>query len=171
MSAEPGRPTTGREATLVSAQLGRAPREPWRVAARCSYGYPCAIVSPSLLADGTPFPAYAWLTCPYLLEMLAAAESAGAAAMWAQRAAADEGLAAGLLATDVAVRAARARESGGNDACGSVGIAGQRDPLGVKCLHAHVALALAGIDDPIGAEELGKIQPTCSDARCRSLAT
>ena len=170
MSAEAGRSASAREAALVSAQLGRVPRGPWRVAARCAYGYPSVIVSPSRLADGTPFPAYAWLTCPYLLETLAAEESAGAAASWAQRAATDAQLAAALIAADGAVRAARARESGGEDACAEVGIAGQRDPLGVKCVHAHVALALVGIDDPIGTEELGKIEPTCSDVRCRSLA-
>jgi hypothetical protein len=171
VSAEPGRPVAAREAALVSAQLARAPREPWRIAVRCAHGYPSAIVSPSRLADGTPFPAYAWLTCPHLLEALSAAESAGVTARWGERAAADEQLAARLVAADAAVRAARAAESGGEDTCASVGVAGQRDPLGVKCLHAHVALALVGIDDPIGAEELGKIQPTCSGARCSSLAT
>ena len=170
MSAEAGRSASAREAALVSAQLGRVPRGPWWVAARCAYGYPSVIVSPSRLADGTPFPAYAWLTCPHLLETLAAEESAGAAASWAQRAATDAQLAAALVAADGAVRAARVRESGREDACAEVGIAGQRDPLGVKCVHAHVALALVGIDDPIGTEELGKIEPTCSDVRCRSLA-
>ena len=170
MNAEPPRSAAASDVALVSAQLGRTPRGPWRVAVRCAHGYPSTIVSPSRLADGTPFPAYAWLTCPYLLETLAAEESAGAAATWAQRAADDPQLAAALVAADAAVRAARARESGGEDACADVGIAGQRDPLGVKCLHAHVALALAGIDDPIGTEELGKIEPTCSDVRCRSLA-
>jgi hypothetical protein len=157
------------DAELVSAQLGRVPREPWRVAARCEHGYPSAIVSPSRLVDGTPFPAYSWLVCPYLIEALAARESAGAAGEWAQRAAGDPRLAEALVAADVAVRAARTQESRGEDACATVGLAGQRDPLGVKCLHAHVALALVGIEDPIGAEELGKIQPTCSDVRCRLL--
>jgi hypothetical protein len=141
------------------------------VAARCPYGFPTVIVSPSLLADGTPFPNYAWLTCPYLIETLAAEESAGATAAWAARAQSDPLLAAKLAATDSATRQARAKESGGEDACASVGLAGQRDPLGVKCLHAHVALALAGIDDAIGSEELGKIEPACSNARCMTLMT
>lgn len=170
MSADSGRSAAASDTALVSAQLGRIPRGPWRVAARCVHGYPSVVVSPSRLADGTPFPAYAWLTCPYLLETLAAEESAGAAATWAQRATENPQLAAALTAADAAVRVARAGESGGDDACAAVGIAGQRDPLGVKCLHAHVALALVGIDDPIGAEELGKIEPTCDDVRCRLLA-
>ncbi|HEY5539891.1 MAG TPA: DUF501 domain-containing protein [Coriobacteriia bacterium] len=159
-----------RESGLVAAQLGgRAPRKPWRVAARCSYGYPSAIVSPSLLADGTPFPTHAWLTCPYLTEALSAEESAGAAAVWAERAASDPLLAEHLHAADAALRSVRAEESGGADACEPVGLAGQRDPLGVKCLHAHVALTLIGIDDPIGVEELGKIPESCGNARCMTM--
>ena len=159
-----------REALLVAEQLGgRAPRESWRVAVRCSYGFPSVIVSPSLLADGTPFPTFAWLTCPHLSEALAAEESAGATAAWATRAALDPALAARLRAADDALREARTVESGGVDACESVGLAGQRDPLGVKCLHAHVALALIGIDDPVGVAELGKIPPSCANGRCATL--
>jgi uncharacterized protein len=163
-------PPAAREAALVAEQLGgRAPRQPWRVAARCSYGFPSVIVSPSLLADGTRFPTYAYLTCPHLAEALSAEESAGATAAWAERAATDPVLAEGLRAADAALRTARAAESGGVDACESVGLAGQRDPLGVKCLHAHVALALIGIDDPIGLAELGKIPGSCANARCMSM--
>lgn len=157
------------EATLVAAQLGREPRGPWRVAARCTRGFPSVIVSPGILEDGTPFPTHAWLTCPHLVEMLSAEESAGAAAGWAERARIDPNLAARLAAADAVLRDVRARESGGIDPCESVGLAGQRGPLGVKCLHAHVALALIGIDDPIGQAELTKIQPTCADVRCDSL--
>jgi uncharacterized protein len=157
------------EAALVAAQLGRVPREPWRVAASCEHGYPTVIVSPGLLGDGTPFPAYAWLTCPHLVEQLSAEEAAGATAGWAARAQVDVAFAERLMATDAAVREARARESGGSDPCQGVGLAGQRRPLGVKCLHAHVALVLAGIGDPIGEAELGKIDPACSDVRCNDL--
>ena len=127
------------------------------------------IISPSLLADGTPFPTFAWLTCPHLSEALAAEESAGATAAWARRAASEPALAEGLHAADRVVRAVRAAESGGVDACESVGLAGQRDPLGVKCLHAHVAMALIGIEDPIGIAELGKIPSSCPNGRCTTL--
>jgi hypothetical protein len=151
--------------------MGRVPREPWRIAARCAYGFPSVIVSPSSLDDGTPFPNYAWLTCPHFAEALSARESHGATRAWAERAATDQKLASALVTSDAAVRAARAMESGGEDACASVGVAGQRDPLGVKCLHAHVALALVGVADPIGSEELGKIEPTCANGRCASIQT
>ncbi len=53
----------------------------------------------------------------------------------------------------------------GTDACAAVGLAGQRDPLGVKCVHAHVALALVGIDDPIGLELLERGRE-CPDRYC-----
>jgi len=156
---------------LVASQLGRAPREPWRVAASCSFGRPTAIVSPSRLADGTPFPTYAWLTCPHLAEQVAARESAGDVAAWAARAASDESLAAALRAVDARVRLLRATESGGVDACSTVGIAGQRDPLGVKCLHAHVALALVGAGDPVGEVFLASVERECDDDRCAAFLT
>ena len=157
------------ETALVAEQIGRAPRAPWRVAARCRFGRPTAIVSPSVLDDGTPFPTYAWLTCPHLAEQVAALESAGATARFAARTASDESLAAALRAVDARVRELRAVESGGVDACPTVGLAGQRDPLGVKCLHAHVALALVGAGDPVGEEVLSGMKHECDDDRCAAL--
>jgi len=155
---------------IVTAQIGRPPREPWRVGALCAFGYPSVIVSPSVLADATPFPNYAWLTCPWLVERVGERESAGETARWAHEAREDAQLAGELADVDSAVREARAVESSGADACASVGIAGQRDPLGVKCLHAHVALALVGIDDPIGRSLLGKIGTACVEERCAGFA-
>lgn len=157
------------DADTVAEQVGRTPRAPWRVAARCSFGGPTVIVSPSRLADGTPFPTYAWLTCPYLVEAAGALESAGATARYAERAAREESLAGALRALDARVRELRAAESTGIDACADVGIGGQRDPLGVKCLHVHVALALLGEDDPIGAELLARMPRECEDDRCATL--
>jgi len=161
--------TAPAEALLVAAQLGRPPRTPWRPAARCSFGYPTVIVSPSRLDDGSPFPTFAWLTCPFLAEKVASAESDGAAAVFAARAASEPALAAALRALDVRVRELRVRESGGDDACESVGIGGQRNPLGVKCLHVHVALALLGEEDPIGRELLASGERECDDERCARL--
>ena len=164
-------PRDASDASRVSAQLGRAPREPWRVAVRCGWGRPAVIVSPAILSDGTPFPDLAWLTCPWLIELVAAEESAGGAAFYARRAAEEPAFASSLCAVDVTVRALRAAESGGVDACAAVGIAGQRDPLGVKCLHAHVALALSGVVDPVGEDLLSRVQRWCDDDRCAGLGT
>jgi hypothetical protein len=157
------------EAALVAEQIGRPPREPWRVAARCSFGRPTVIVSPSLLSDGTPFPTYAWLTCPHLAQEVGASESSGATARLAERAAHDVSLGSSLRALDARVRELRATESGGVDACPDVGIGGQRNPLGVKCLHLHVALALLGEVDAIGAEVLATMARECEGDRCAAL--
>ena len=110
-----------------------------------------------------------WLTCPWLLDSVAALESQGAAASWATRAASDQALADALAAADAALVALRVDESGGGDACAGVGLAGQKDPTAVKCLHAHVALALAGVGDPIGREVLDQFGDTCSDDSCARL--
>lgn len=151
---------------VIALQTGRRPRHPWRVIRSCAFGYPAVIASPSRLDDGTPFPTWAWLTCPHLTEAVSRSESRGDVARWGQRAHEDERLAAGLRELDRQVRAARARESGGEDACADVGVAGQADALGVKCLHAHVAYALAGLDDPIGRAVAAEVGHECEDARC-----
>lgn len=170
------------DAVLVGRQLGREPREPWRVAARCGRGYPMVIASPSRLADGTPFPTLYWLTCPTLAAMAAAEESAGASAYWRSQVESDRALQEQVLAADAALRAAREQESDGVDACSTVGIAGQSDPESMKCLHARVALALAGIDDPIGVRIVSqsvdaglmhrdaKGTLSCPEHHCRELA-
>lgn len=160
---------SGIDAAIVRAQLGRPPRDPWRVAVRCAYGYPSVIASPGRLEDGTPFPTLFWLTCPWIAETAWRAESAGETAAWASVASSDESIGEQLKAADVKLRQARVAESGGLDPCASVGIAGQRDPLGVKCLHAHAALALSGIDDPIGRAVLEERGRYCPDERCARL--
>jgi len=97
-------------------------------------------------------------------------ESEGSTADWATRAATDGHLRERLVALDERVRAARTAESGGVDACASVGLAGQLDPLGIKCIHAHVALALIGLDDPIGQAVLAE-GDVCPDSRCARLVS
>jgi hypothetical protein len=154
----------------VRAQLGRRPREPWRVAAVCQHSHPTVIASPSRLADGTPFPTHLWLTCPWLSACAAAEESSGAAAERAERARRDAAHRERIADADRALRASRARESAEGDACPDVGIAGQRDPLAGKCLHARVALALVGIDDPLGRALLDDVGEACDDRRCDALA-
>jgi len=149
-----------------ASQLRRPPRGSWRVATRCSYGYPTVIATPSMLASGEPFPTLFWLTCPHLVDAVGRLESSGEVEAWATRLAEDPALATSMRAADGLYRAARADESGGADACPTVGIAGQRDPLATKCLHAHVATALAGIADPGGESILCSIERECRNERC-----
>lgn len=138
------------DAAAVASQLGRSPRGSWSVVARCHHGLPAAIAVAPRLEDGSPFPTTFWLTCPLLVQAAGAAESAGEHARYAKRISAEADLASAALAADARYRSARADLGGGEDPCGAVGVAGQRDPLAVKCLHARVAAALAGIPDPIG---------------------
>lgn len=157
-------------AALVAAQIGRSPREPWDVAATCAFGFPTVIASPPVLADGERFPTAFWLTCPYLTEAVSTRESAGAVADWNARLAVEAGLVSRMRATDAALRDARERLAGGADVCGDVGIAGAAEAWSsAKCLHAHVALTLAGIDDPIGSAELDTVPMPCPDERCARL--
>jgi hypothetical protein len=154
------------DATCVARQLGRPPRGPWRVAVRCSHGYPAVLAVAPTLQDGTPFPTTFWLSCPHLCALASAAESAGEAVEWSGRAAKEAPLIVSLLAADAVYRAARAIEGGGEDRCDRVGIAGQADPLAVKCLHARMAASAAGLPDPIGAELLSRAPRECDDERC-----
>lgn len=154
---------------VIALQTGRAPRSPWRVARRCQYGHPSTIVSPSVLDDGSRFPTWAWLTCPHLSEHASRAESSGELAAWNARLACDPVLAAGLALTEHALGQARWQEGAGCDACEGAGVAGQRAAGNVKCLHAHAALFLAGIDDPVGAAVVGEAGESCGTDRCGRL--
>ncbi|MBN2821588.1 MAG: DUF501 domain-containing protein [Coriobacteriia bacterium] len=116
--------------------------------------------------DGEPFPTLFWLTCPFLCERVSALESEGAVTVWTDRLEADAGLADEMRAADEVYRRLRQAEAGGVDRCWTVGIAGQRDSLKVKCLHAHVAAFLGGIDDPIGRAVLAGLERECDDSRC-----
>ncbi len=152
---------------VLDAQLGRRPRGDWEVVARCVHGRPTTIMTSPLLSDGERFPTLYWLTCPWLSAYVDGLESAGLASEWRARIAEDPGLAAKMLLAEEQYRARRAERAGGEDPCAGVGIAGQRDSFATKCIHAHVAAALAGIDDPIGAQVLADADPLwCPDEIC-----
>jgi len=140
------------------------------VAARCPSGAPTVIAVAPVLEDGSPFPTTFWLTCPRLIAAVGDLESAGEGARYSECAQADPALAAEMTRADVAYRTARSAEGRGTDPCAGVGVAGQRDPLAVKCLHARVAAYLAGVPDPVGksvAQALSTaLQDPCADARC-----
>jgi uncharacterized protein len=139
---------------------------------RCAEGAPVVIAVAPLLDDGSVFPTTFWLTCPRLVGAVHDLESAGAGALLAERIAGDAGFAASVVEADAAYRAARLAEGGGIDPCEGVGVAGQRDPLAVKCLHARLAAHLAGAPEPVGAvvaeAVAGVIDSTCDDVRCHA---
>lgn len=154
------------DAAVVAWQLGRAPRGSWRVVCRCSFGYPTCIATAPVLDGGAPFPTLFYLTCPHLVEEVSRLESGGFLETVRGMVTTNESLASRLSDADDSYRKARAREAGGVDPAPNVGIAGQRDPLAVKCLHAHVAAYLGGIDDPIGEVVMMDRAAECRDQRC-----
>ncbi|MDR1412652.1 MAG: DUF501 domain-containing protein [Actinomycetes bacterium] len=153
-------------APIVTKQLGREPRKPWRVLQNCKYGFPQVIASPSKLECGELFPTWAWLTCPWLAKLASTEESEGACAQWSEKLRNQPKMSARLLDVDAELRRQRAEEGGGRDLCGEVGIAGNASPLHIKCLHAHIALRLIGLNDPIGKEFFLRHPRTCADRRC-----
>lgn len=164
---DPARHTPDATDTVtVTWQLGREPRGAWHVVVRCSYGYAQVIETAPVLDGGEPFPTLYYLTCPWLAGFAGDLESSGEIALAARELAGDRALARRMVAADSEYRARRARAAGGEDPTPGVGIAGQRDALATKCLHAHVATALAGIDDPVGLRVLGRIERDCPDKRC-----
>lgn len=128
------------------------------------------IVVAPVLEDGSPFPTTYWLTCPRLVEAVHELESAGEGARFAARVAGSPALAEAVRAADAAYRVGRTAEGGGADPCAGVGVAGQSDPLAMKCLHARLAAHLSGIADPIGDAVASVLSETtvgpCADVRC-----
>ena len=154
---------------IVGAQLGREPITRWRIALRCSWERPVVIANAPRASDGSPFPTLYWLTCPHLVQSVSAAETRGEVDRWADRVGDDPHLRFEVLAADQQYRAAREMEGHGDDPNADVGIAGQSDPCGTKCLHAHVAAFLAGIPDPIGRATLDGLEVECDSDDCAAL--
>jgi hypothetical protein len=142
---------------------------------RCTHGHPRVIEVAPLLEDGSRFPTTLWLTCPWLAALVSASESDGHAAEWTARLATDRDLAIAARSADDEYRRMRRSLADGEDPCAGVGIAGQTDPLAVKCLHARVAAALTGIAEPVGLGVLAALEGTglsleCPDRRCATVA-
>jgi hypothetical protein len=154
------------EIDQVRRQIGRQPRGTWSVTARCAWGHPTVIAVAPTLDDGEPFPTTLWLTCPWLRRGIDLSESEGSPARWTARVARDADLAERVLAFDKEYRALRSALGGGSDPCAEVGVAGQADPLAVKCLHARVAAALAGLSDPVGRGALRELSGSGAPAEC-----
>ena len=148
------------EADLAAVRmlLGREPAGAFRVVVRRPDGSPVVIENAPHLGDGTPMPTLYWLTDPSLREQVSRVESHG-------------GVRRIEAALDPAAieRAHRAYEARRNALVErtdlpqpSGGVGGTR--TGLKCLHAHLASFLAGIDDAAGSAiaaeiEIGLLEP------------
>jgi hypothetical protein len=145
--------------SLVSWQLGRPARAFRRVVVRCPFGFPAVSEQNAHAADGTPFPTTFWLTCPWLTAAVSRIEAAGGVRRYTETVAAEPRLAASLADAHVAQRRLRPELD--------AGIGGSRRGAGLKCLHAHVAFALARPGYELGSRILDEVdEPWCPDARC-----
>jgi hypothetical protein len=157
---------------IVERQLGRRPRAFHRVAARCPYGTPAVTEQLPFDVDGRPFPTTYYLTCPHLVAAVARLEAAGGVERWSAAARNDVVLAESLeRATQEQRRVRRelAGETMGEDGGASLelGIGGSRSRAHLKCLHAHVAFALARPGYELGDRILSEVpEPWPSGACC-----
>ena len=103
---------------------------------RCPHGGPAVLENAPSDRAGAPFPTRNWLACRALGEAVDRLEAAGGV-----RALERDPAMAGALA---AVQARHAALRGG------ALVAGVADPGRVKCLHAHLAFALAEGGSPVG---------------------
>jgi hypothetical protein len=144
---------------LVSWQLGRPARAFRRVAVRCPFGYPAVSEQNARAADGTPFPTTFWLTCPWLVAAVSRLEAAGGVRRYTKAVAAEPALAASLASAQAEQRRLRPELD--------AGLGGSQGGESLKCLHAHVAFALARPGYALGSRILAEIdEPWCPDARC-----
>jgi len=156
---------------LVERQLGRRPRAFRRVAVRCAYGAPAVTEQAPYGTDGEPFPTTYYLTCPHLVAAVARLEAAGGVERWSAALADDPELAADLeraTAEQRAVRRELAGDETGRDDGASIelGIGGSRNPVRLKCLHAHAAYALARPGYRLGEGVLAEVEPLWPEDGC-----
>ncbi len=159
---------------VVARQLGREPRTLRRVAVRCPFGAPAVTEQNPYSPDGEPFPTTYYLTCRHLVAAVSRLEAAGGVERWSAAVRADPRLAASLAAADEEQRRLRrelATGASGSDGGASLdyGVAGSRRSGSLKCLHAHVAFALARPGYELGDRILAEIDPRWPDRECCSL--
>ena len=137
---------------IVARQLGREPRAFRRVAVRCPFGRPAVTEQTPYDDTGAPFPTTYWLTCPHLVAQVSRLEADGGVDRWTRATSDDPKLAASLARADEEQRCLRPELE--------LGIGGARaGARTLKCLHAHVAFALARPGYELGEEIVRELEP------------
>jgi uncharacterized protein len=155
----------------VALQLGRSPRALRRVVARCPFGLPAVTEQEPYDDEGRPFPTTYYLTCPHAVASVARLEAAAGVERWSEAAQADEALRASLARATEEQRAVRrelaAGRTGRDDGASlELGIGGTATPERLKCLHAHVAFALARPGYELGERILSDLDPLWPSVCC-----
>jgi uncharacterized protein len=156
---------------VVERQLGRPPRAFHRVVVRCPFGLPAVTEQVPYDDSDEPFPTTYYVTCPWLVGQISRLEAAGGVERWSERAAADPELAASLARATEKQRTVRRRLAAGKagrdeGASLELGIGGARTPARLKCLHAHVAFALAHPGYELGERIVEELEPLWPDSCC-----
>ena len=159
---------------VVARQLGREPRAFGRVAVRCPFGLPAVTEQLPYDLHGEPFPTTYYLTCRHLVAAVARLEAAGGVERWSDAAGTDEELARSLERATEEQRAVRRELAGGargsdDRASLELGIGGSRSPAHLKCLHAHVAYALARPGYELGERILAEVVDPWPAHHCCSI--
>ncbi len=120
---------------------------------------------------GNPFPTTYYLTCPHLVAAVSRLEAGGGVERWSERAAAEPELRESLAEATRTQRRVRreladARRGRDDGASLDLGIGGSRNPPQLKCLHAHVAFALAHPEYALGARILAEVPAPWPDRCC-----
>ena len=158
---------------VVERQLGRPPRAFGRVVVRCPFGLPAVTEQEPYDSEGEPFPTTYYATCPHLVSAIARLEAAGGVERWSAAAASDESLRESLeraTSEQRGIRRGLAGGSRGTDGGASLdlGIGGSRSPAHLKCLHAHIAYALARPGYELGEGMLEEVVDPWPRERCCS---
>ena len=156
---------------VVERQLGRTPRAFLRVAVRCPFGAPAVTVQAPYDSAGEPFPTTFYLTCRHVVASVSRLEAAGGIERWSAAATNDAELAASLAAATEEQQAVRRELAGGRvgqegGASLELGIGGSARPEKLKCLHAHVAFALARPGYELGERIVEELEPLWPDRCC-----
>jgi hypothetical protein len=129
------------------------------VVVRCPFGRPAVTEQAPFDDSGEPFPTTFWLTCPHLVAAVSRLEAAGGVEHWSRAAAEDPELGDSLEHAHEEQRRIRPELD--------LGVGGARPGAGsLKCLHAHVAFALARPGYQLGERVLAEVDPLWPDACC-----
>jgi hypothetical protein len=142
----------------VARQLGREPRAFKRVVVRCPWGLPAVTQQEAYDEDGQPFPTTYWITCRHLAAAVSRLEAAGGVERWSRAARDDPDLAESLRRADAEQRRLRPELDSG--------IGGRVRGGSLKCLHAHIAFALARPGYELGERILAEVESRWPDSCC-----
>ena len=122
--------------------------------------------------NDAPFPTTYYLTCRHVIAAVSRLEAAGGVDRWSAAVAASPELTADLARATAQQRKLRRSLAGTNEGADhgaslDSGIAGSQNPAQLKCLHAHVAFALAQPGYRIGEAILAEtVDPWPVDVCC-----